>query len=136
MKPRNSIEYPRVVYPQRGCAGESIQSENWSLNEINDLRETIDTTRAEQIALDDALVAPANQLKVGKSNFRLSSNLKSKEATLQVVYDVLKLTHFYNAFQISGDVLEIYMQEFWVTATVNHHSIRFKMNSKKHIVNS
>ncbi|GJY84513.1 hypothetical protein Tco_0497889 [Tanacetum coccineum] len=60
----------------------------------------MDTTRAEQIALDDALVAPANQLKVGKSNFRLSSDLKSKEATLQVVYDVLKLTPFYNAFQI------------------------------------
>nr|GFD37530.1 hypothetical protein [Tanacetum cinerariifolium] len=27
------------------------------------------------------------------------------------------------------------MQEFWATATVHHHSIRFKMNNKKHIVN-
>ncbi|GKA61031.1 hypothetical protein Tco_0760438, partial [Tanacetum coccineum] len=95
----------------------------------------MDTTRAEQIALDDALVAPANRLKIGKSNFRLSSDLKSKEATLQVVYDVLKLTPFYKAFQISADVPEIYMQEFWATATVHHHSIRFKMNNKKHIVN-
>nr|GEX67870.1 hypothetical protein [Tanacetum cinerariifolium] len=33
------------------------------------------------------------------------------------------------------DVSEIYMQEFWVTATVHHHSIRFKMNNKKRIVN-
>ncbi|GKC98461.1 hypothetical protein Tco_1168736 [Tanacetum coccineum] len=89
----------------------------------------MDTTRAEQIALDDALVAPANRLKIGKSN------LKSKEATLQVVYDVLKLTPFYKAFQIIADVPEIYMQEFWATATVHHHSIRFKMNNKKHIVN-
>ncbi|GJR98575.1 hypothetical protein Tco_0270749 [Tanacetum coccineum] len=96
---------------------------------------TIDTTRAEHIALDDALVAPSNRLKIGKSNFRLSSDLKSKEATLQVVYDVLKLTPFYKAFQISADVLEIYMQEFWATATVHHHLIRFKMNNKKHIVN-
>nr|GEW30573.1 hypothetical protein [Tanacetum cinerariifolium] len=32
-------------------------------------------------------------------------------------------------------VPEIYMQEFWVTATVHHHSIRFKMDNKKHIVN-
>nr|GEZ09099.1 hypothetical protein [Tanacetum cinerariifolium] len=32
-------------------------------------------------------------------------------------------------------VLEIYMQEFWATATVHHHSIRFKVNNKKHIVN-
>ncbi|GJZ01086.1 hypothetical protein Tco_0519047 [Tanacetum coccineum] len=95
----------------------------------------MDITRAEQIALDDALVAPANRLKIGKSNFRLSSDLKSKEATLQVVYDVLKLTSFYKAFQITADVLEIYMQEFWAAATVHHYSIHFKMNNKKHIVN-
>ncbi|GJW58818.1 hypothetical protein Tco_0105549 [Tanacetum coccineum] len=52
----------------------------------------LDITKAEQIALDDALVAPANRLKIGKCNLRLSSDLKSKEVTLQVVYDVLKLT--------------------------------------------
>ncbi|GJX80214.1 hypothetical protein Tco_0328363 [Tanacetum coccineum] len=51
-----------------------------------------------------------------------------------MVYDVLKLTPFYKAFQITTDVPEIYMQEFWATATVHHHSIRFKMNNKKHIV--
>ncbi|GJS45358.1 hypothetical protein Tco_0595479 [Tanacetum coccineum] len=95
----------------------------------------MDITRAEQIALDDALVAPANRLKIGKSNLRLSSDLKSKEATLQVVYDVLKLTPFYKAFQITTDVPKIYMQEFWATTKVHHHSIRFKMNNKKHIVN-
>ncbi|GJU65529.1 hypothetical protein Tco_1247364 [Tanacetum coccineum] len=95
----------------------------------------MDITRAEQIALDDALVAPANRPKIGKSNLRLSSDLKFIEATLQVVYDVLKLTPFYKAFQIIADVLEIYMQEFWATATVHHHSIYFKMNDKKHVVN-
>ncbi|GJS92852.1 hypothetical protein Tco_0799820 [Tanacetum coccineum] len=73
----------------------------------------MDTTRAQQMALDDELVAPANRLKIGKSNLRLSSNLKSKEPTLQVVLDALKLISFYNAFEISADVLEIYMQEFW-----------------------
>nr|GEU76392.1 hypothetical protein [Tanacetum cinerariifolium] len=36
---------------------------------------------------------------------------------------------------IIADVPKIYMQEFWVTAIVHHHSIRFKMNNKKHIVN-
>ncbi|GJV68285.1 hypothetical protein Tco_1483794 [Tanacetum coccineum] len=51
---------------------------------------------ADQIALDDALVAPADRLKIGKCNLRLSSDITSKEATLQVVYDVLKLTPFYN----------------------------------------
>ncbi|GJW10840.1 retrovirus-related pol polyprotein from transposon TNT 1-94 [Tanacetum coccineum] len=101
----------------------------------DEVEETIDITRAEQIALDDALVAPDNRLKIGKSNFRLSSDLKSKEATLQVVYDVLKLTPFYKAFQITADVPEIYMQEFWATSTVHHHLIRFKMNNQKHNLN-
>ncbi|GJV76192.1 hypothetical protein Tco_1507776 [Tanacetum coccineum] len=49
---------------------------------------------ADQIALDDALVSPANRLKIGKCNLRLSSDVTSKEATLQVAYDVLKLTPF------------------------------------------
>ncbi|GJR06662.1 retrovirus-related pol polyprotein from transposon TNT 1-94 [Tanacetum coccineum] len=71
----------------------------------------MDITKAEQIALDDALVAPANRLKIGKCNLQLSLDLTSKEATLQVVYDVLKLTPFYKAFQVSADVPEIYMQE-------------------------
>nr|GEZ24815.1 hypothetical protein [Tanacetum cinerariifolium] len=37
--------------------------------------------------------------------------------------------------RIRRNVLEICMQEFWATATVHHHSIRFKMNNKKHIIN-
>ncbi|GKA11858.1 hypothetical protein Tco_0691404, partial [Tanacetum coccineum] len=71
----------------------------------------IDTTRAQQHALDDELVAPTDRLKIGKSNLRLRSILKSKEPTLQVALDALKLTPFYNAFEISDDVPEIYMQE-------------------------
>ncbi|GKD26535.1 hypothetical protein Tco_1232749 [Tanacetum coccineum] len=77
----------------------------------------MDITRDQQIALDDVLVALANRLKIGKSNIRLSSDLNCKEATLQVVYDVLKLTPFYKAFQIIADVPEIYMQAFWATDT-------------------
>ncbi|GJS69534.1 hypothetical protein Tco_0702375 [Tanacetum coccineum] len=67
---------------------------------------------ADQIALDDALVAPADRLKIGKCNLRLSSDVTSKEATLQVVYDVLKLTPFYKAFQVTADAPEIYMHNF------------------------
>ncbi|GJY86108.1 hypothetical protein Tco_0500134 [Tanacetum coccineum] len=65
----------------------------------------MDTTRAQQMALDDEL-----------------------EPTLQVVLDALKLTPFYNAFEISADVPKIYMQEFWVTVTRHHSSLRFKLN--------
>ncbi|GJY84480.1 hypothetical protein Tco_0497856 [Tanacetum coccineum] len=64
---------------------------------------------ADQIALDDALVAPADRLKIGKCNLRLSSDVTSKEATLQVIYDVLKLTPFYKAFQVTADAPEIYI---------------------------
>ncbi|GKF11064.1 hypothetical protein Tco_0048990, partial [Tanacetum coccineum] len=90
---------------------------------------------ADQIALDDALVAPSDRLKIGKCNLHLSSDVTSKEATLQVVYDVLKLTPFYKAFQVTADVPEIYMQEFWVSAYMHNRSVRFKMNNKKHILN-
>ncbi|GKD68937.1 hypothetical protein Tco_1323027, partial [Tanacetum coccineum] len=64
----------------------------------------MDNTRAQQKALDDELVAPADRLKIGKRNLQLSSILKSKEPTLQVALDALKLTPFYNAFEISADL--------------------------------
>nr|GEV91201.1 hypothetical protein [Tanacetum cinerariifolium] len=88
-----------------------------------------------QVALDEALVPHASRLRIGKSNFRLRSDITSKESTLQLVYDVLRLTPFYKAFLVNADVLEIYMHEFWSSATVHHHSIRFKMDNMKCIVN-
>nr|GEV67237.1 hypothetical protein [Tanacetum cinerariifolium] len=77
----------------------------------------MDITIDQQVALDEALVPHASRLRIGKSNFRLRSDIKSKELTLQVVYDVLKLTPFYKAFLVTANVPEIYMQEFWATAT-------------------
>ncbi|GJV79782.1 hypothetical protein Tco_1515652 [Tanacetum coccineum] len=65
----------------------------------------MDTTRAQQQALDDEL-----------------------EPTLQVALDALKFTPFYNAFKISTDVPEICMQEFWVTVSRHHSSLCFKLN--------
>nr|GFA90575.1 hypothetical protein [Tanacetum cinerariifolium] len=69
----------------------------------------MDTTIDQQVAMDEALVPHACRLRIGRSNFRLLSDISSKESTLQLVYDVLP--------------------------TVHHHSIRFKMDNKKHIVN-
>nr|GEU78991.1 hypothetical protein [Tanacetum cinerariifolium] len=85
--------------------------------------------------MDKALIPHARRLRIGRSNFHLLSDISSKESTLQLVYDVLHPTPFFKAFFVTTDVLEIYMQEFWATATVHHHSIRFKMDNKKHIVN-
>nr|GEY13561.1 hypothetical protein [Tanacetum cinerariifolium] len=67
---------------------------------------TMVMTIDQQVALDEALVPQASRLRIGKSNFRLRSDITSKESTLQLA-----------------------------TATVHHHSIRFKMNNKKRIVN-
>nr|GFA61197.1 hypothetical protein [Tanacetum cinerariifolium] len=95
----------------------------------------MDTTIDQQVARDEALDPHAKRLRIGRSNFRLLSDIKSKESTLQLVYDVLRLTPFFKAFLVNTDVLEIYMQEFWATAIVHDHSIRFKMDNKKHIIN-
>nr|GEZ73938.1 hypothetical protein [Tanacetum cinerariifolium] len=64
------------------------------------------TTIEQQVALDKALVPSAQRLRIGRSNFRLPSDIQSKESTLQVA-----------------------------TAYVHQHSIRFKMDARKNIVN-
>nr|GEU52954.1 hypothetical protein [Tanacetum cinerariifolium] len=71
--------------------------------------ETMDTTIEQQVPMDEALVPRAQRLRIGRSNFRLLSDIKSKESTRQFVYDA--------------------------TATVHHHAIYYKMDNKKHIVN-
>nr|GEZ19797.1 hypothetical protein [Tanacetum cinerariifolium] len=92
------------------------------------------TTIEQQVALDEALVLGNKRLRIGRSNFRLPSDIQSKESTLQVVYDVLRISPFFKAFLVTADVPEIYMQEFWATAYVHQNSIRFKMNTRKNIV--
>nr|GEX91772.1 hypothetical protein [Tanacetum cinerariifolium] len=62
------------------------------------------TTIEQQVALDEALVPSAQR------------------------------SPFFKAFLVTADVPEIYMQEFWATAKVHQHSIRFKMDTRKHIV--
>nr|GEX51816.1 hypothetical protein [Tanacetum cinerariifolium] len=96
---------------------------------------TMDTTIDQQVGMDEALVPHAKRLRIRRSNFRLLSDIKSKESTLQLVYDVMRLCPFFKAFLVTTDVPKIYMQEFWATSTVHHQSIRFKMDRKKHIVN-
>ncbi|GJV09854.1 hypothetical protein Tco_1351395 [Tanacetum coccineum] len=91
----------------------------------------MNTTQAQQKALDDALVAPADRLEFEKCNMRLKTDIKPKEATFQVVLDALALTPFYQAFLITAKVPAIYMQEFWATVSVHKSSIKFMINKKK-----
>nr|GEW75678.1 retrovirus-related Pol polyprotein from transposon TNT 1-94 [Tanacetum cinerariifolium] len=46
---------------------------------------TMDITIDQQVAMDEDLVPHAHRLRIGRSNFRLLSNIKSKESTLQLV---------------------------------------------------
>nr|GFB73894.1 hypothetical protein [Tanacetum cinerariifolium] len=75
----------------------------------------METTIEKQVALDKALVPSTKRLRIGRSNFRLPSDIQSKEPTLQVVYDVLRGCPFFKAFLVTIDVPAIYMQEFWAT---------------------
>nr|GFB93442.1 hypothetical protein [Tanacetum cinerariifolium] len=38
------------------------------------------------------------------------------------------------AFQVTADVPEIYMQEFWATAKLHHNFIRFKIDIRKSVL--
>nr|GEX23503.1 hypothetical protein [Tanacetum cinerariifolium] len=70
----------------------------------------MDMTIDQQVTLDEALFPHASRLRIGKSNFLLRSDITSKESTIQLVYDVLRLTPFYKAFLVTTDVPEIYME--------------------------
>nr|GFA25104.1 hypothetical protein [Tanacetum cinerariifolium] len=99
-----------------------------------DLDRNIATTIEQQTALDESLVPSSQRLRIRRSNFRLPSDIQSKEATLQVVYDVLRNSPLLRAFQVTADVPEIYMQEFWATAKLLHNSIRFKIDTRKSVL--
>nr|GEZ02512.1 hypothetical protein [Tanacetum cinerariifolium] len=60
----------------------------------------MDTTIDQHVAMDEALVPHAHRLRIERSNFRLLSDIKSKESTLQLVYHVLCLTPFFKAFLV------------------------------------
>nr|GEY98070.1 hypothetical protein [Tanacetum cinerariifolium] len=67
------------------------------------LIKTMDTTIDQQVAMDEALIPTAQRLKIGRSNFRLLSDIKSKESTLQLVYDVLLICPFFKDFLVTSD---------------------------------
>nr|GEZ04660.1 hypothetical protein [Tanacetum cinerariifolium] len=98
---------------------------------VPNAQRTMATTIDQQVALDEALVPSTKRLRIRRSNFRLPSDIQSKESTLQVVYDFLRNSPFFRAFQVTADVPEIYIHEFWATAKLHHNSICFKMDTKK-----
>nr|GEW51020.1 hypothetical protein [Tanacetum cinerariifolium] len=51
----------------------------------------------------------------------------------QVPLDESLVPSTQRAFQVTSDVPEIYMQEFWATTKLHHNSIRFKIDTKKSV---
>nr|GEX29763.1 hypothetical protein [Tanacetum cinerariifolium] len=72
--------------------------------------------------MDEALVPHAQRLRIGRSNFRLLSDIKFKESTLQLVYDVLRICSFFKAFLVTADVPEIYMDMLHICLRVHGQS--------------
>ncbi|GJZ46016.1 hypothetical protein Tco_0593612 [Tanacetum coccineum] len=64
------------------------------------------TTAAQQIALDNALVALEKQVEIGKCNMRIDPKMTPKEPTYQVVLDTLAHTTCYLTFLITTSVPE------------------------------
>nr|GEX77634.1 retrovirus-related Pol polyprotein from transposon TNT 1-94 [Tanacetum cinerariifolium] len=61
--------------------------------------------------------------------------MRSQLSDYGLGFNKIPICSFFKAFLVMADVPEIYMQEFWATAYLHQHSIRFKMNNKKQIVN-
>ncbi|GKC95852.1 hypothetical protein Tco_1161294 [Tanacetum coccineum] len=81
----------------------------------NLLSRNINPVVTQQVALDNALVAPAKRLKIKRCNARIEFSKPQKEETYQVTLDALKLSPCYPAFQITVEVPKIYMHQFWNT---------------------
>nr|GEW25430.1 hypothetical protein [Tanacetum cinerariifolium] len=73
---------------------------------------TIDTIIDQQVAMDEALVPTAQRLRIGRSNFRFLSDIKSKESTLQLVYDVLRICPFFKAFLMDNKKHIVNLESF------------------------
>ncbi|GJY41889.1 hypothetical protein Tco_0429159 [Tanacetum coccineum] len=88
---------------------------------------------AQQVAVDNALVAHENRVQIGQCNMRIDPSKTPKEPTYQVVLDALALTTSYPAFLITSKVLEIYMHQFWHTITKINNSPSYKFKLDKNL---
>ncbi|GKD73537.1 hypothetical protein Tco_1331819 [Tanacetum coccineum] len=79
----------------------------------------MDQENLQQAALDEALVPIVDQVKIGSCSMRIDLLKTQKEPTYQLTQDILEQYSCYNAFLITVDVPQTYMQQFWYTITKN-----------------
>ncbi|GKA74428.1 hypothetical protein Tco_0780730 [Tanacetum coccineum] len=67
---------------------------------------------------------------------RIDSTMNQKEETYQVILDIIKNSACYNAFLVTADASEIYMQQFWFSVKKVKKSsfYEFDLDDKKCIV--
>nr|GEX71233.1 hypothetical protein [Tanacetum cinerariifolium] len=87
---------------------------------------------SQQAALDNSMVALKKRLKIERCNARIAFTKLQKEETYQVTLEALKLSPCYPAFQITTEVPEIYMHQFWNTIKRirNIDAYNFKLDKK------
>ncbi|GJR06353.1 hypothetical protein Tco_0529337 [Tanacetum coccineum] len=93
---------------------------------------------AQQVALDNALVAFEKRLKIEKCSVRIKFSKPQRETMCQVTLDALKLFPCYLAFLITAEVPEIYMHQFWNTIKKikDTDAYRFKLDKQKFRINT
>ncbi|GJV53998.1 hypothetical protein Tco_1449739 [Tanacetum coccineum] len=88
---------------------------------------------SQQAALNNSFVALEKRLKIERCNARIAFTKPKKEETYQVTLDALKLSLSYPAFQITAEVPEIYMHQFWniIKKIGKTDAYDFKLDKKK-----
>ncbi|GJT79736.1 hypothetical protein Tco_1054078 [Tanacetum coccineum] len=97
------------------------------------LKQNHKSKKIQQAVRDQALVPTDDRVKIDSSNMRIDLTMTQKEATYQVILDIIKSSSCYNAFLITSDVPEIYMQQFWFTVKKIKKSsfYQFQLDDKK-----
>nr|GEX28262.1 ribonuclease H-like domain-containing protein [Tanacetum cinerariifolium] len=98
----------------------------------------INPVTTQQVALDNALVAPEKRLKIKKCNARIEFSKPQREDTYQVTLDALKLSPCYPAFLITAEFPKVYMHQFWNTIMKikDTDTYRFKLVKKKFLIDT
>ncbi|GKC97419.1 hypothetical protein Tco_1167694 [Tanacetum coccineum] len=88
---------------------------------------------AQQVALENDLVAHKKRLKIEKCNARIEFSKPQRKTTYQVTLDALKLSPCYPAFLITAKVPKVYMHQFWNTIKKikDTDAYQFKLDKKK-----
>ncbi|GJY40104.1 hypothetical protein Tco_0427374 [Tanacetum coccineum] len=82
----------------------------------------------QQATHDETLVPTTERIKISSTNMRIDPLMTQKEETFQVVLDLIKASPCYNAFLVTADVPEIYIQQFWFTVKKIKRTTSYEFN--------